>query len=149
MKLLLPLLLLLAAQAQAQAQAAEYWEGAYDCNQGETGLTLTLDPAADGTTTALFHFYEAPSNPGVPEGCFTMSGTLNRTTGAFDLQAGRWLLQPRNYISVDLHGTLQDGGAALQGVVAGPGCTTFVLRPVKRPLRPTSACYPALLSALE
>ena len=144
MRLLLPLLLLLAAQAGA----AEYWEGAYDCPQGETGLTLTLDPAADGTTTALFHFYEAPGNPGVPEGCFTMSGTLNRATGAFDLQAGRWLLQPRDYVSVDLHGTLQDGGAALQGAVAGPGCTTFVLRPVKRPLRPTTACYPALLSAL-
>ena len=141
MRWLLALLLL-----SGPAAAAEYWEGAYTCYQGETALTLSLDPAPDGTTTALFHFYEAPANPGVPEGCFTMSGTLNRDTGAFDLQAGRWLLQPWNYVSVDLHGTLKGDGAALQGIVAGPGCTTFVLRRVARPSRATAACYPNLVS---
>lgn len=147
---LLSAALLLAVPLLASpAGAAEVWEGTYDCAQGETGLTLSLDPAADGTASALFHFYEAPGNPGVPEGCFTMSGTLDRATGAFDFQAGRWLLQPWFYVGVDLHGALRDGGTALHGTVARAGCRTFVLRRVARPARATAACYPALVSSLE
>ena len=128
------------------AQATEYWEGTYDCPQGETGLTLSFEPAADNAASALFHFYATPGNPGVPEGCFTMSGTLNQRTRQFDFQARRWLLQPRNYVTVDLHGTLQNGSTSLQGIVTGPGCTTFVLHRVSHALRPTAACYPALVS---
>ena len=77
-----------------------------------------------------------------------MAGTLDQRTGRFDLQAGRWLLQPRNYVTVDLRGTVKDGGESVAGTVTGPGCTTFVLRRVVHPSRPTSACYPALLSQL-
>lgn len=131
---LLAALLLLAGPAQA----ADAWEGTYDCSQGRTGLTLTIEPDGPGVS-ALFHFYADPSRPEVPEGCFAMSGQVDRRSGRVDLAAGRWLLQPFFYVTVDLSGTISPDGAQLAGRVSGPGCSAFVLRRVAVPARAAPA----------
>lgn len=124
------------------ALAAEAWEGVYDCPQGRTGLTLTLEPADPGVT-ALFHFYADPSNPGIPEGCFAMSGTLDPGTGRLELRAGQWLLRPDNYYAVDLTGQVSPDRQRLQGEIPSPGCTVFDLSRTVRPIHvPPPPCRP-------
>ena len=124
------------------ALAAEAWEGVYDCPQGRTGLTLTLEPADTGVT-ALFHFYADPSNPGVPEGCFAMSGTLDPGTGRLELRAEQWLLRPYNYYTVDLTGWVSPDRQRLQGEIPSPGCTVFDLSRTVRPVHvPPPPCRP-------
>ena len=134
----------------APALATEVWEGAYDCAQGRTGLSLTLDEEArsPGSIAALFNFYAVPDNPGVPTGCFEMSGLLDRQTRLLDLQAGPWLLRPFTYVAVDMWGKFNPDFTSLAGRIAGPGCTGFVLRRVAAPTHPApAACRPAALTS--
>jgi hypothetical protein len=99
------------------------WRGDYICAQGATGLTLTVLPGLGERVDAIFRFSALPSNPSVPDGCFEMTGTVK--DGAVSLTAGRWLLKPPGYVTVDLKGKVTDD--AMGGTVAGPGCTTFSL----------------------
>jgi hypothetical protein len=68
-----------AAEAWAAGQAREVWQGEYECAQGVTGLTLTLDIGQGGQVRGLFDFYPVAENPAVPHGCFQMSGSLDGT----------------------------------------------------------------------
>ena len=38
-----------------------------------------------------------PENPGVPEGCYQVTGIFNNVTGALAVVPGSWYLQPRRY----------------------------------------------------
>jgi hypothetical protein len=118
--------LLGARPAVAQDHVDGTWVGKYFCAQGETALTLTIDPAQDGTLRARFHFYPAPKNPYVPEGCFTMTGKFDPVTRALVLSAGNWIVQPRGYVTMDLKGRLRDDGS-VHGLVLGPGCALFTV----------------------
>jgi hypothetical protein len=133
---------LLAAPAVAQdapmSRWAGDWVGTYNCAQGDTGLTLRLRASTDGTLDGLFHFWPLPQNPAAAEGCFEMRGTPTAATG-LGLAAGRWLLQPEGYVTVDLKGTLDLEGR-LQGIVGGPGCTVFTLRRGPPPPPLPAAC---------
>lgn len=105
------------------------WDGNYLCGQGDTALTLTLGPAGPkGEVSGLFHFNALKKNPGVPEGCFTMTGTYDRQSREVKLTAGRWLLWPWGYVSVNLEGRVGPDGRRLGGRVIGPFCTSFALR---------------------
>jgi hypothetical protein len=73
--------------AQSRPQSSEDgpsvlgpWTGTYTCLQGLTAVSLTVTETHAGRAEALFHFYADPSNPGVPTGCFTQSGTYNPRT---------------------------------------------------------------------
>jgi hypothetical protein len=125
----------------AGGKVAGTWLGRYTCGQGTTGLTLYVDELPESRITALFHFYADASNPDVPEGCFEMHGTFDRGTRHIDLRAGRWLLQPYGYITVDLSGIMS--GGTISGSVIGPACTTFELHPagIRVPPDP-AACRP-------
>jgi hypothetical protein len=104
------------------------WTGTYTCLQGLTAVSLTVTEAHAGRAEALFHFYADPSNPGVPTGCFTQSGTYNPRTRQLALRGGRWLLQPDGYLTVGFAGRLDVAGTSMTGKVLGPrGCTTFRL----------------------
>ena len=116
------------------------WQGSYTCNQGLTGLTLTLASPRDGTARGVFRFYQIDSNPGVPDGCFAMSGTASGEH--ITLQAGSWLYHPLGYVTVDLTGTISPDGAVLTGSIVGPNCTSFTLRRVSDDPLP-AACRPA------
>lgn len=116
------------------------WVGTYLCGQGETGLTLYLRSESGGAVAGLFHFWPLASNPEAAEGCFLMAG---RPSGGklpeLRLTAGRWLLQPPDYVTVDLAATL-DADGQFVGTVGGPGCTSVLLRRATSPVPLPAPC---------
>ena len=137
MKRLLIVAVLLAPAIGTAAEVAGTWQGSYTCNQGLTGFTLSVLTTPGGAAKGVFRFYPVEGNPGVPDGCFTMIGTVSGD--ALRLQAGHWLYRPRGYVMVDLAGTLSSNGAALTGSVFGPNCTTFEVQRVFEDANP-AAC---------
>jgi hypothetical protein len=139
-------LLLLAAHVALPRPAAAQdagpfgtWVGEYSCGQGRTGLTLTVGGADSDHLDAVFDFYPAAGNPELPEGCYVMSGRYDRSKGSLSLSAGRWMLQPPNYVTVDLAGNVS--GGSFKGTVRGPSCSTFDLHRTKAsPHVPNPAC---------
>ncbi|MFJ3233955.1 serine/threonine-protein kinase [Streptomyces sp. NPDC086787] len=100
------------------------WNGSYVCNQGITGLVLTIEQHYDGSADAVFAFYPAPSNPQVPRGSFAMSGTVEG--GVLTLRATQWINQPSGWLTVDLQGSYDTATPGhLDGRIYGPNCTTF------------------------
>jgi len=118
------------------------WTGKYVCAQGVTGVRLVL--SEDGSR-ALFHFFAVADNPGVPEGCFSMSGLFESSGNSLRLKADKWILRPRNYITVNISGTVDASGQSFSGRLLGArGCTEIFLTHVasSRPL--PNACARAL-----
>lgn len=141
-RVVMALTVALIPRAWADDAASGTWEGSYACGQGDTALTLILRPGPNrGALDGLFHFHASAGNPGVPEGCFTMTGSVDGQSRQVSLAAGPWLLQPFGYVTVDLVGQLEPGGARLSGRVIGPLCQGFKLRRVKASSAPIpSAC---------
>ncbi len=113
--------LLIASQVRANVLDG-VWTGSYFCQQGLTALELFVTISPNGVPLALFHFGDGSIDR--PEGCFAMQGTLSKERMNFT--AGKWLLRPYGYVSVDLSGIVN--GNAYAGQVAGPDCTTFTLQ---------------------
>ena len=122
------------------------WAGEYICNQGVTGLTLTVQDVGTARMRALFHFYESPKNPGVPEGCFLMAGTVDPDSGTVSLTGGRWLMRPEGYSAVDMSGAISPDGLRFAGSLSPElNCTDFVLDRLTE-ARPTPLeCSPDML----
>lgn len=133
------------ALAEAPAMGGT-WRGSYDCAQGRTGLTLTIDQQDGAAFTGVFHFYAIAENPSVPEGCFTISGQVS-DGGRVDVTGGTWLKRPAGYVLVDLKGQLTSDGSRLPGVVTTPGqgklCTSFRLSKISRKPDIASPCQRA------
>ena len=105
------------------------WNGTYVCVQGETGLRLTINANSDGKLTATFSFYAVPSNPGVPSGAFTMTGSF--TANGENFSMAHWIRQPAGYVMVNLSaGPPENGGTVLNGNVSATGgdCSTFSVK---------------------
>jgi hypothetical protein len=120
----------LAASAYAQgsgALLAGEWKGTYTCNQGNTGLTLTIREESAPTVDATFFFYPVDGNPGVPSGTFVMRGTFDVSNGTLKLDPSHWLDMPQGYVMVGLEGQLGFNGKSLNGKVLFSGCTDFAL----------------------
>ena len=125
------------------AEVSGTWQGSYTCGQGLTGLMLTVAPSKAGIAQGVFRFYQVDGNPGVPDGCFAMSGTVSGDR--IQLHAGHWLYRPIGYVTVDLAGTLSLDGTVLTGSIFGPDCTTFSLTRVSRDLNPAACRIPGAL----
>jgi hypothetical protein len=123
----------------AEDGIAGVWEGQYVCAQGVTGLSLFVAPQENGRLRTLFFFYPTADNPHVPEGCFEMSGSYDATTGDAEFVAGRWLLQPPGFVTVDLSAEIDEQAADMSGTVDGPGCADFELRRTAGAHRPFPA----------
>lgn len=150
-----------AGSAQPRDSATGEWQGDYVCAQGSTGLTLSIAPAAPprgakrstradaAPVTALFRFYPVDANPSVPRGCFEMSGTVAPAARKVELTAGRWLLHPDGYVTVDLSGRISSDGTTFDGAVYGPDCTSFALRrlPGPRASGGVAACHGEAVTA--
>lgn len=125
------------------ARIAGEWTGTYVCVQGVTAMRLVVKPSAGRELRALMHFFAAPDNPDVPEGCFTLTGTLDRN-GDVELHQDEWIVQPPNYRMIGFEGEVDRDGGLFRGRIVGPpGCTRFRLtrEKVSRPL--PAACEKA------
>ena len=110
------------------------WSGKYICRQGVTGVHVVF--SGDGSR-ALFHFYGLPENPGVPEGCFSMSGFFDPASGALNMTAGQWIVRPPNFVTANVSGNVDASGQIFVGrLLNTPGCENIILArgPSPRPL---------------
>jgi hypothetical protein len=127
-----------APSAPAQRTMSGEWSGRYICRQGVTGVQVVL---SDDGSRALFHFYGLPENPGVPEGCFSMSGSFDPASGALNLTAGKWIVRPHNFMTADVSGNLDASGQVFAGRILGPaGCSNIVLARTPSPRPLPNAC---------
>jgi len=108
------------------------WKGAYGCNQGVTGLTLTIEGQDPAHVTATYEFYAVNENPDVPSGSFRMTGTYD--SGRLALQGSEWIEQPEGYVMVGYESNADLGVDPhhLFGTVIGQGCTLFTMDKVGR-----------------
>ena len=104
------------------------WQGTYVCSQGLTRLRLTISAASHGRLNAIFDFGPVKENSEVPHGRYEMSGEFNAKTGRVALRAGKWIVQPTGYFTVDLDGYLNAPGDQITGVVPAAGCSVFDLK---------------------
>jgi hypothetical protein len=107
------------------------WRGTYVCNQGVTGLFLTVrrSGAADvADVAAVFRFFAIPENPGVPTGEYEMAGQPRPQNNHLQLDPRRWINAPPWYVMVGLHDDYDEATGEYSGRVLGPGCTQFILR---------------------
>jgi len=108
------------------------WEGAYECPQGRTGLTLTLDATPGGQVTGTFAFWPRPDNPDVARGSFRVAGTVS-LRGDLQLRGVSWIEQPANYAMVNLGGAVYQGDSGapdsmLGDVLGAPGCSRWAAK---------------------
>jgi hypothetical protein len=104
------------------------WRGTYVCNQGVTGLQLTVRRSETGEVAAVFSFFPVPENPDVPDGAFDMSGKLGPQRNRLQLFGRMWINAPPRYLMVGLDGVYDEATGEYSGSVDGVGCTKFILR---------------------
>jgi hypothetical protein len=101
------------------------WTGTYDCQQGKTGLMLTVTADTNGLN-AIFAFMPHPSNPTVPMGSFMMHGGMKPGSNTIEFKPMKWIQQPPGFVSVGLVGKLKNN--KFTGKITGaPGCKGFSL----------------------
>ena len=107
------------------------WVGVYECGQGPTSLTLTLDGHADGRVTGSFAFGPRHNNPNIAAGSFRIEGSV-ASDQYFTLNGVQWISQPYNYSMVGIRGRMFRGknpGEPMYlfgDILGGSGCTQFV-----------------------
>ena len=109
----------------AAAAVAGLWTGTYTCNQGLTGVRLTITPSGGSAVRAVAEFYPLASNPGTATGSYELSGSYAPDSGLV-LTPAYWISEPPGYVMVSLSAPPPTGNS-MQGTVEGPNCTTFSL----------------------
>ncbi len=94
-----------------QSLVGEY-QGSYFNGADDAGLTLTVYEQ-EGEYYANFKFYNLPDTWVTPDGEYILKVTYNESTGQFDFTSYEWIVQPDNYVMIDLSGTLE--GDTLSG----------------------------------
>ncbi len=127
-----------APSAPARGGIGGEWSGRYFCAQGVTGAQLIF---SDDGARALFHFYAVPENPGVPEGCFAMSGFFEPVGRTLNLTAGQWIVRPRNFRTANVSGLFDANRQNFLGRLLGPpGCSVIALTRAPSPRPLPNAC---------
>jgi hypothetical protein len=109
--------------AKAAPSVVGVWTGTYTCNQGLSGVRLTITGAGGDTVRAIAEFYAVPSNPGVPDGSYVLTGNYS-ASGGLVLIPDYWINEPAGYEMVGLSGPAPNGNS-MHGKVQGVNCTTF------------------------
>jgi hypothetical protein len=100
------------------------WKGTYTCGQGLTGFNLDISDEGGGVVSAVFSFGPIESNPGVPNGSYSMTG--RRDARSLTLTPRAWIEKPSGYVMVGLVADLPgEDPDVLSGTVTNPACTTF------------------------
>ena len=94
--------------AKAAPSVVGVWTGTYTCNQGLSGVRLTITGAGGDTVRATAEFYAVPSNPGVPDGSYVLTGNYS-ASGGLVLIPDYWINQPAGYEMVGLSGPRRTG----------------------------------------
>lgn len=94
------------------------YEGWYYANQGQTGLTLTIENGE-----GVFEFYNMPGKANAKNGSYTIE--VAKTDDGFQVLAVQWIDKPVGYSFVTLEGTLADD--TFEGFVSGNSSWPFVL----------------------
>ena len=119
------LTLALPATPAIAGQLEGIWMGTYDCEQGKTGLILTVTADSDGLN-AIFAFAPHASNPTVPVGSFMMHGGMKPGSNTIEFKPMKWIQQPPGFVSVGLVGKLKNN--IFSGKITGaPNCKGFSL----------------------
>jgi hypothetical protein len=99
------------------------WTGTYDCNQGLTGVQLTITGSTGGALKATVDFYPVASNPGVAQGSYELVGSYSATQGLV-LNPDYWINEPAGYEMVGLSAP-SPHAKLMNGSVQGLNCSTF------------------------
>ncbi len=110
-------------RAAPDAAVAGVWTGTYTCNQGLSGVRLTIAASGAGAVHALASFYPVAGNPDTASGSYEMSGSYSADAGLI-LTPAYWISEPPGYVMVSLSAPSPRGNS-MQGTVEGPNCTTF------------------------
>ena len=109
--------------APAEPAVDGVWSGTYTCNQGLTGMKMTITGSSDNNLQATVDFYAVSSNPDVPNGSYVMTGDYS-SSGGLVLTPDHWIDQPPGYQMVGFSSPGPSGGS-MQGTVQYDGCTAF------------------------
>jgi hypothetical protein len=114
------------APATPAALAVEgTWSGTYTCNQGLTGVQLTITGSGGDALKAAVDFYPVAGNPGVANGSYEMVGSYSAAHGLV-LNPDYWINEPPGYEMVGLTAA-PPRGDAMSGTVQGDNCSTFAV----------------------
>ena len=102
---------------------AGVWTGTYTCNQGLTGVRLTITASGRDALRAVALFYPVAGNPGTASGSYEMSGSYSAGAGLI-LTPAYWISEPPGYVMVSISAP-PPSASSMQGTVEGPNCTTF------------------------
>jgi hypothetical protein len=99
------------------------WTGEYKCNQGVTGVTLSMTTTSNSTIKAEFNFYSVPANPGIPAGSGSMEGTFS--SDQIYLHGTQWILRPDStWRLIDMQAKLSAGRfTKIEGEIPVSGCS--------------------------
>jgi hypothetical protein len=115
------------------------WEGRYVCQQGPTGLTLTISGDNPSQLRAIFRFYPVPENPRVPAGEAELTGSFDAAIARLQLKPGRWIKRPTGYNIIGLTGLLSPDGESFQGAMDAQGCGAITLTRAREGAPPVEA----------
>jgi hypothetical protein len=113
------------ASVAAQDAIAGIWQGIYECPQGPTGLTLTIEGDTPHALKGNFRFYPTPDNARPARGDYEVAISFDPASLRIEVQGTRWIDQPAGYEFANLRGVLQ--GRQLIGTVENAGCGAFEL----------------------
>jgi serine/threonine protein kinase len=99
------------------------WTGTYDCNQGLTGMQLTITGSTGGSLRATMRFYPIATNPGVADGSYELVGSYSAADGLV-LNPDYWIDEPAGYEMIGLNASHPHANS-MSGSVQGLGCSTF------------------------
>lgn len=119
----------------AQPKAIAVYKGQYVCNQGLTGVVLSvMSPPSGQPLKVVFAFAPVPQNPTVPRGEYVMAGRFDPAGNGFvDLRQVHWLNRPVGCVMVDLRGRTSPDDQQVQGTVGWP--RLHQLRGPPRPIK--------------
>lgn len=90
--------------AETSSELAGVYEGWYYANQGQTGLTLTIND----DNTGVFEFYSLPGNNNAKSGSYKVEVTKS-SDGIYTVSGTEWIDDSSGYVFVTLYGTLNGG----------------------------------------
>jgi Protein kinase domain len=112
-----------AQSAPSRPEVDGVWTGTYDCNQGLTGVQLTITGSTGGALRATVEFYPVASNPGVAQGSYELVGSYSAAQGLV-LNPDYWISEPAGYEMVGLSAPTPHANS-MNGSVQGLNCSTF------------------------